>query len=84
MNIRLTHEGISIELLLNEQPEKLRDDTWSHPARVHSHTKIAELDRLKTLTLWGEPVLNIQLHNARDNQNGQTIGLILEHKRWKL
>lgn len=82
MDTRIVHEGIALNLEMHQAPTELKDGTWFHPARILSHARLADLEKLKTLTLWGEIVQNVSPTNARDIQNGQTVGLILATKKW--
>lgn len=53
METVVKHEGIELDLRMNQEVVKLKDDLWSHPATILSTVGIADLPTLNSLTLWG-------------------------------
>lgn len=82
MNTQLTHNGISINLEMNEPPFELKDRGWLHPAKVMKEVATDELDKLHGLELWGCPVKGVERFATAHQRVGQRIMILLEKKLW--
>lgn len=82
MDTRINHEGIALDLQMNDPPMPLRDGTWHHPARVLNSVTRDQLQKLLTLQIWGTPVQGVESF-AVERQCGKLIGLITTKKLWE-
>lgn len=82
MDTNMVHKGVGIVLELDKAPVELKDGTWMHFARITNFTRLADLDKLIGLTLWGEEVTSVMPEQAIDKQFGRTIGLVMKNKKW--
>lgn len=82
MDTIITHDGITVDLQMYEEPRLLSDGTWAHPVRVRSRATLKDLERLVGLRLWGLPVTGFLPERGVENQSGQTVGLVLAERKW--
>lgn len=82
MNTRADHNGIHVDLLMNEEPRLLSDGTWAHPVRIISRASIDDLPKLIGMKLWDETVTSYLPERGVQNQTLQTVGLVLKSKKW--
>lgn len=82
MNSLFTYEGVTIQLMMAEEPRLLRDGTWSHPVRIISRATLPDLEKLVGMTLWGLPVTGFLPERGVSNQSGQQVGLVIAEKKW--
>lgn len=83
MDTNMVHNGVSIALDMNRAPTQLKDGTWLHYATIRNFVRLADLDKLIGLELWGEKVTGVAPEHAIDKQFGQTVGLVMKSKKWE-
>lgn len=82
MDPNIVHEGVAICLDTNRAPTELKDGTWLHYATVRNFARLADLNKLIGLELWGEKVTGIAPEQAIDKQFGRTVGLVMRSRKW--
>lgn len=82
MDPSFVHKGVGLYLEMDKAPVQLKDGTWMHFARITNFTRLADLDKLVGLNLWGEEVTSVMPEQAHEKQFGRTIGLVMKSRKW--
>ncbi len=83
MQTYLTHNGIAIDLMMNESPVYIAGRGYVHFAELMTEVKTEDLKKLIGLNLWGEEVRGVEYFATSHQPVSRKIGLLMNKQVWK-